>query len=661
VGVIGALAVCGNLLGVQSADTPGGGAYEQLRIVVPEAQCSRVVPDGRFAVGEWAGAYEHRISDSIHVFLLADSADLCIGFRFLGDVEADFVAEVYLATDDRQFLNLHSSGALGEGINSFSGDLERAAFSVGNSTGWESNVTATGVRAQGKEFKISRQKLPGSVLRLAGGLIVANREIRERALFPDRFDFGGATGWVEVLLPLSSTAQTTFPTARIDSVFADIDRPGSPGCALGVIRGRELVYSRGYGYANLDYGIPIDAETVMNVGSVSKQFVAAAILKASLQGHLSLDDDIRRWIPEFPDYGASITVRHLVHHTSGIRDEAQLRAVGNLPEDMTREEIIGLLARQRALNFVPGEDWLYSNGGYLLLGEILERAVGQSIEEYLSREFFRPLGSASAYYGRYGGVVPHASTSYTPAKEGFQRVSHVGGVVGVRINSRDMARWMTALAADELGPPGFRELQLQRGVLNNGDTIHYAFGLDRMEHRGIPFISHGGAGTGFRTGMAIYPDADLSLFALCNLANLDAVARIRRVAEILLEDRMGPAETAPSAPYGMMHPPPPGEARIPSTDELGELSGRYYAPELDVTFLVLVEGEDLRVGPEGWMRPMAPTSEPDLFTDGRGWAQIRFERDEQGAVTGFLMDIGRVNGLILERLPEEELRTGRRN
>jgi hypothetical protein len=162
--------------------------------------------------------------------------------------------------------------------------------------------------------------------------------------------------------------------------------------------------------------------------------------------------------------------------------------------------------------------------------------------------------------------------------------------------------------------------------------------------------------------MAIYHGADLALFAMCNLGTVDAVARIRRVAEILLEDRMGPPEpwAAGSRTTRSPWPAPPGEPLRLSETQLGELAGRYLAPELDVVFHILVEGEGLSVGPEGWMRPMAPTAEAGLFSDGRGWAQIRFERDEDGVVTGFIMDIGRVNGLILERIPEDEFRQGLR-
>lgn len=457
------------------------------------------------------------------------------------------------------------------------------------------------------------------------------------------------------LLSVSVGAQTLLPINRIDSVFIDIDRLDSPGCALVILYDDELVYARGYGSSNLDYKIPIDSTTVMNIGSVTKQFVAAGVLKASIQGYLSLDDDIRKWLSGFPDYGETITINHLIHHTSGIRDELQLRAVGNLSENMTRKESVELLSRQKALNFKPGEKHLYSNGGYLLLTEILELATGKSVHEYLSAEFFQPLGLTSAYFGRNIGIIPQASSSYFQEGNEFKRKSHVGDVEGVHINSLDLGRWMTALKSDKIGPKGFLELQLQKGILNNGDTIDYSFGLDVMLHRGIPVIKHGGADSGYRAGMAIYPDQNLALCALCNLSNLDAVYRIWQVAEILLEDEMDPIRADSSAGgYSSYWPLPPGESIQLNSNQIKELVGRYFSPELNVIFHVLEENEGIRVGPEGWMRPMFPTSKIDLFNDGRGWAQIRFDRDDQGTVTGFKMDIGRVNGLIMKKVFDED-------
>jgi CubicO group peptidase (beta-lactamase class C family) len=449
-------------------------------------------------------------------------------------------------------------------------------------------------------------------------------------------------------------AQASPPAFRIDSVFSDLNGEGSPGCALGIVRGGDLVYGRGYGYANLDYDIPIEPTTVFGIASMSKQFTAAAVLLASQGGHLSLDDDIRMWLPEFPEYERPITVRHLVHHTSGIRDDAQLRAVGNLP-DLSPGQTVELLARQRALNFPPGEEYLYSNSGYVLLAIILERATGRSLRDFAQEQIFDPLGMEDTRFKPANAVVSRRATGYTNGPGGLVVGSDPAyeyvGAGGVISSVLDFSRWITALAGNQPGD-GFREAMLERGTLATGQAVDYAFGLNLWNHRGLPAITHGGAGNGYRTGFTVYPNENLGVVVLCNLSSVDAQGRVDQVAEVLLEDRLGPEEPKPSVPFVMMHPQPAGDPLELSSKELGELAGRYYAPELDVIFHVSVEGEGLRIGPEGWMRPMASTSRADLFTDGRGWAQIHFARDERGAVDGFIMDIGRVRGLIMERLPE---------
>jgi len=457
------------------------------------------------------------------------------------------------------------------------------------------------------------------------------------------------------LHPVSLCAQTPLLTPRIDSVFSDLEVDGSPGCALGVTRGGELVYGRGYGYADLDHGIPIDSETVFGIASMSKQFTAAAILLASRQGYLSLDDDIRAWLPDFPEYDRPITVRHLVHHTSGLRDDAQLRAVGNLP-DLPAEEVLHLLARQRSLNFPPGEQFLYSNSGYVLLAIILERATGRSLRDFTQEEFFDPLGMEDTSFKPSNAIVPRRATGYAPGPGGFVIASNPAGEgfgsAGVFSSVRDLARWIAALPRKEVGD-GFWEGMLQRGSLASGEPVHYAFGLNLGDYRGLPIVFHGGSGDGYRAGLSLYPSEDLGVVVLCNLSPVNAQDRVDRVADVLLEDRLGPEEPEVAVPYVMMHPPPGGEPIHLSDDDLSALAGRYFAPELDVIFHVLVEGQELMVGPEGWMRPMMSTAETDVFTDGRGWAQIRFVRDGEEAVSGFIMDIGRVNGLIMERLSDE--------
>jgi len=190
---------------------PMPGAPQEMRIVVPEAPSARVITDGQFLPGEWEGAFQSRISEDFDVYLLADSVNLCIGFRFLHEVEATFGAELYLAVNDGEFLNLHSTGALGEGKNGFSAGLGSPAFTVGRTTGWESNVAKRPVRAQGKEYKISRRKLPGAGARVAAVMMVANSDMRETANFPEHFSFESPAGWVALVLPWDAHGRTHPP------------------------------------------------------------------------------------------------------------------------------------------------------------------------------------------------------------------------------------------------------------------------------------------------------------------------------------------------------------------------------------------------------------------------------------------------------------------
>ncbi|MGD2068684.1 MAG: serine hydrolase domain-containing protein, partial [Gemmatimonadota bacterium] len=231
-------------------------------------------------------------------------------------------------------------------------------------------------------------------------------------------------------LHAQTPADTRFPVlppaveAGTDSVFLDLDRTDSPGCAAGVVIDGVLAFADGWGSANLDHELPITPETVFYMGSVSKQFTAAAVALAARQGHLTLDDDVRRWFPELPDYGDTIRVRHLIHHTSGIRDYLTLLGFAGTYEGASDEQIIRLLARQRALNFPPGERELYSNSGYFLLSELIERATGMTLPEYARREFFVPLGMRNSHFhDDPNHIVRYRATGYAPADGGF-RMNH---------------------------------------------------------------------------------------------------------------------------------------------------------------------------------------------------------------------------------------------
>ncbi|MDH3424214.1 MAG: beta-lactamase family protein, partial [Gemmatimonadota bacterium] len=244
--------------------------------------------------------------------------------------------------------------------------------------------------------------------------------------------------------------------SRVDSVFSEYDRSNTPGCAVGVVRNGRLEYGRGYGMANLDHGIAITPQTVFRTGSVGKQFTAAAIAIAARDGAISLDDPVRRWIVELPSYPVDPTIRQVVHHTSGLRDYLTLMSLRGLRDDdyYTPEDVRAVIARQRELNFTPGSEFLYSNSGYFLLGEIIREATGMTLDEYAQSRIFRPLGMThSHFHDDHNHIVPLRATGYAPTDGGY-RVSattlDMVGDGGVFTSVEDLALWVDALNGDRL-------------------------------------------------------------------------------------------------------------------------------------------------------------------------------------------------------------------
>lgn len=450
-------------------------------------------------------------------------------------------------------------------------------------------------------------------------------------------------------------------TLRIDSVFLDLDRTDSPGCALGVVRAGTLVYATGYGSANLDHEIPITPHTVFYMGSVSKQFTAGAVALAARLGHLSLDDDIRRWIPELPDYGTPVTIRHLVHHTSGLRDYLTLRSLAGQPLEVASsdEETIGLLARQRALNFEPGERYLYSNSGYFLLSEIVERATGLTLREFGELHFFHPLGMwNSHFHDDANHVVRYRATAYSRDQDadGFH-MNHSWtfaqvGSGGLYSNVLDLARWDANYYTEEAGGEGFTEQLLERGVLADGDTLPYAFGLTHGTYRGLRTVGHGGSLAGFRTHLLRFPDERTTVLALCNLSSADPGRRARAVADIVLADRLASVTDEPDEAEGEEEADEEAARPEPPTLTAAErraYEGAYHSDELPATYRIEDrDGGLIVIPPGGGERELRPTG-VDTFRAG-GWT-LTFRRDDAGRVTGFVLDAGRALGLELERRP----------
>lgn len=420
--------------------------------------------------------------------------------------------------------------------------------------------------------------------------------------------------------PLS--AQTDLRIQRTDSLFSDWDDPSSPGCAVGVIQNGDFVFRRGYGSANLDYQIPITSESVFYIASTSKQFAAASIALLALRGELSLEEDIRKYVPEIPDYGQAVTVRHLIHHTSGLRDYLTLRSLaGESFEDFFDIDWgLEMLSRQKALNFEPGSEHLYSNSGYLVLAEIVQRVSGQSLQEFGEENFFGPLGMKATHWGEDRQmVVPNRVVSYDPRPGGQYRRwvknFHARGDGNLLTTVNDLLQWDRMFYDDDPEWTRLRELMLTRGVLNNGDTLAYAFGLMHGQYREKATVSHGGGFLGFRTEMMRFPDDRFTAISLCNLGAMNPGSLVRGLADIWLFGDTGP-EAAEGVEPGIEAQPEAVAAVGPiqlSQAELEDYEGIYSneeSPFGDV--LISVDGERLAATVAGSPILMVPVA-PDTF------------------------------------------------
>lgn len=359
-----------------------------------------------------------------------------------------------------------------------------------------------------------------------------------------------------LFIPTAAIAQTD-PVARVDSVFAQWRAAGVPGCAVGVAENGRPVLRRAYGLADLEHEVPNTPETVFEAGSVSKQFTAAAVVLLARQGKLSLDDDVRRYIPEVPDYRTPITLRHLLNHTSGLRDWGSVQEIAGSPRGTrihTHAHVLDIVSRQRALNFAPGAEYLYSNTGYNLLAILVERVSGTSFAEFSKREIFTPLGMTSTQWrDDFSRVVRGRAQAYDHRDGAYHLempFENVHGNGGLLTTVADLLRWNEALTSGALG--GVRDELQTQGRLTGGRQIEYALGLRVAPYRGVDEVSHSGSTAGYRAYLARYPRQGLSVAVLCNVAEANPTLLAHRTAEVFLGAHLrdlavAPAITLPAA------------------------------------------------------------------------------------------------------------------
>ncbi|MEP6993127.1 MAG: serine hydrolase domain-containing protein [Acidobacteriota bacterium] len=554
-----------------------------------------------------------------------------------------------------------------------------------------------------------------------------------------------------LMLVLTSVAATSpaAPTetrAQVDAVFAEYDRSDSPGCSLGVFRDGKIEYARGYGMANLELGVANSPQTAFDIGSTSKQFTAFSIHLLARDGKLSLDDDIRKWLPEMPSYGKTITIRHLIHHTSGLRDYiVAMELQGVQSEDYTTEQdALDILMRQKAANFAPGEEHLYSNTGYFLLGVIVKRASGQSLRDFAAERIFAPLGMRHTQFNdSHTRIIPNRASGYSKAQTGGFGIDMSDweqvGDGSVLTSVEDLQRWDQNFYEPRVGDTRLIEAMQVPGVLNSSKKISYASALMIGDYRGLPTVSHGGSWAGYRAQLLRFPQQHFSVACLCNLGNANPSRLAYKVAEVYLggamtkEEKANPHETAgrvqlavpskrlqalvgtyrdpgssemiklavwddkltadvdgrnfPLAALGANRYrfegfeggsreiellPAGGAARprlqvvtaydgedperqtfepvdpwTPSAAELAPLAGSYASDEVGTTWILAAEGGKLFIRHRGVSKePLQPMVKDTFTLEG---TQLTLQRDAGGGVTGFLVDAGRVKGLVFRR------------
>ena len=449
----------------------------------------------------------------------------------------------------------------------------------------------------------------------------------------------------------TSEVTAQVPAAKIDAIFAQWDRPSSPGCALGVIQDGRFVYQRGYGMANLDYAIPNSPAMVYYVGSVSKQFTAAAIALLAQDGKINLDHPVSKYIPEVSHLPA-ITVRQLVHHTGGVRDIYVLMALAGIRmEDVLPEsDAIGLIARQKELNFAPGSEYLYSNSGYLLLAQIVKRVTGQSLRVFADERIFRPLGmSETRFHDEPYHVLKNRVVSYQPEGKEF-RISYLQnfdkiGAGGLYTTLGDLLKWDANFYQNRLGE-GFLGMLHTRGVLTNGQTLPYAFGLQIGQYRGLRTVRHSGSLMGFKADLVRFPDQRFSIATLCNLEDINPTILNNQIADLYLANQLKPLTVADTVPRAAAPP-----AATPATFTASDFVGNYRSDELGTTYRIEALNGELRMhGGLPVMRVLQSTGN-DTFRGGN--YTFRFERDARGSVISFTVQAGRVQNIKFVRRSKE--------
>jgi CubicO group peptidase (beta-lactamase class C family) len=446
------------------------------------------------------------------------------------------------------------------------------------------------------------------------------------------------------------------PGGRVDQIARSLTDENGPGFSIAIARDGETIYKNSFGLANLEYSIPNTQQTIFHIASVSKQFTAFSIAMLVSQGKLSLDDDIRKYLPEIHDFGTPITINHLIHHTSGLRDQWNLLMIAGwrLDDVIRMDHIIKMMARQRELNFHPGAEFLYCNTGFTFLAEIVGRVTGTPFPEWTKQNIFEPLGmNRTLFYDDHEKVVENRAYSYYKPDSVYKKrvLSYANfGATSLFTTVEDIMKWAANFETMTVGNPKVMAMMEEKFVLNNGDTIDYGFGQGIGEYKGLKTVSHGGADAGYRTTLIRFPEERVSIAVFSNLGSFSPNGFAYAAAdEFLIDQLVEEPEDEDSENPGA--PQASEDLFDRNTVKLADYAGRFYSEEIQSFYDIRVENDTVLMAhhqrnPDIVLNAVAP----DEFRGNMGWmGNVKFTRNGKGKVTEMLISNGRVRNLSFKR------------
>jgi len=444
---------------------------------------------------------------------------------------------------------------------------------------------------------------------------IARSALRQRRLLPQLGLALSLIGYLTIgpqsaaaaAAPSSATSGSPVsPDKQIDAIFKAWDSPNTPGASVAVIQHGKLVFAKGYGIANLEYDVPIKPDTIFHVASVSKQFTAMAVVLLELDGKLSIDDDVHKYLPELPDYGNKITIRNLMQHTSGVRDQWQLLGLAgwSIQDVITQDQALRLIFRQKELNFPPGTRNLYSNAGFTLLAEIVARVSGMPFPKFCADRIFTPLQMTHTHFHQdLTQLVPGRAYSYGSKDQGFAAAPLNYAIVGATslfTTASDLALWLDNFRDPKVGGAAGVARMQEEGVLADGKKIHYGLGIGLDSYRGLKTLSHGGGDAGYRSQVIWFPAQELGVAVVSNLGSVNPDRLAKRVAEVYIGDAMEPQKAKQNR----------AEPTYVTMDarQLEQFAGVYPIPKIDQTLTVVVKDGKLWAagGLQLELHPVAP-------------------------------------------------------